>query len=142
MRRWTHPEARAYRAHQTALQATRDGENRTWILKSNVGAPDLTRRMCVPTSYSMWVTPEGPQPSAREDKHRMWRVGATTELSTPPAKKAKGKKDPNAPKQGLSSFMLFSKDERPKVCQGPPPPPLPFSVVTAATYKDGKSSQL
>ena len=32
-----------------------------------------------------------------------------------PAKKEKAKKDPNAPKRGLSAFMYFSNEERPKV---------------------------
>ena len=33
----------------------------------------------------------------------------------PAAKKKKAKKDPNAPKKGLSSFMIFSQKMRPKV---------------------------
>ena len=40
----------------------------------------------------------------------------TTQAKTDkPAKKEKAKKDPNAPKRGLSAFMYFSNEERPKV---------------------------
>jgi len=35
-------------------------------------------------------------------------------------KKVKAKKDPNAPKRGLSAFMFFAKEERPKVLKDNP----------------------
>merc|ERR1712226_1357278 len=35
-------------------------------------------------------------------------------------KKTKAKKDPNAPKRGLSAFMFFGKEERPKVMKDHP----------------------
>jgi hypothetical protein len=40
---------------------------------------------------------------------------AEAEEAAKPAKKPKQKKDPNAPKKGLSAFMYFSADQRPSV---------------------------
>ncbi len=42
-----------------------------------------------------------------------------TKSSSPPPKK-RAKKDPNAPKKGLSSYMFFSKAMRPKVLEEHP----------------------
>jgi hypothetical protein len=111
MPRWIQSEAQAYRGHQTALQARRDNEGRQW----HVVAPAASDKR-------EWLVPG--MPGGGEGK-RQWHVEAMGTLSGtqgPPGamlKKPKAKKDPNAPKQGLSAFMFFCKEERPKVFSTP-----------------------
>jgi len=62
------------------------------------------------------------KPAAKADK-----PAKKAKAADKPAKKEKAKKDPNAPKRGLSAFMYFSNAERPKLKEEQPD--LPFGEV-------------